>query len=105
MPRPLIPGSHVPSSPRTNIAGLLTNVVALNGGLRGPETQTDVLVPSPATLAHALGLAALALGVEEDVRLLLESALGLDGQFGCHDCGVVVSKGPIESSSASSYVV
>lgn len=71
-----------------HIAGLLTNVVALDGGLRGPEPKTDVLVPSPAALAHALGLAALTLGVEEDVRLLLESALGLDGQFGGHDCGI-----------------
>lgn len=64
----------------------LTNVVALNGVLGGPEAETDVLHPSPATLSSSLGLAALLLGVLEDVRLLLESALALDGQLGRHDC-------------------
>lgn len=61
----------------------LTNVAALNGGLGGTETQTDVLVPSPAVLARA-GSLDLGLGVQEDVRLLLESALGLDGKLGGH---------------------
>jgi hypothetical protein len=55
-----------------------TNVRALNGGLGRPEAQTDVLVPSPAALADSLALAAGLLVVEEDVRLLLESALALD---------------------------
>lgn len=55
-----------------------TNVRALNGGLGCPETETDVLVPSPAALANSLALAAGLLVVEEDVRLLLESTLALD---------------------------
>ena len=63
-----------------------TDVLALNGSLWGPESQTDVLVPSPTTLADSGGLL-LALGVQEDVWLLLESALALDSQFGGHDCG------------------
>lgn len=67
--------------------GSLTNVGAVNGGLGGPESKTDVLVPSPATLSGPLGLAALLLGVQEDVGLLLESALALDSQFGRHDRG------------------
>lgn len=66
---------NVPSqAPRAS----LTNVVALNGGPGSPEAQTDVLHPSPATLSSPLGLAALLLGVLENVRLLLESALALD---------------------------
>jgi hypothetical protein len=62
---------------------LLVDVVAVNGGLGGLETQTDVLVPSAAVLASAGSLADL-LGVLEDVRLLLVSALALDGKFGGH---------------------
>ena len=62
---------------------LLVDVGAVNGGLGGLETQTDVLVPSAAVLASAGGLADL-LGVLEDVRLLLVSALALDGKFGGH---------------------
>ena len=58
-----------------------TDVAALNGGLGGTETQTDILVPSSATLARS-GRLGLSLGVEKDVRLLLESALGLDCQLG-----------------------
>lgn len=64
-----------------------TDVVALDGGLRGTETQADILVPPPA-LGSLLALG-LGLRVQEDVRLLLESALGLDGQLGRHGCGVV----------------
>ena len=63
-----------------------TDVAALNGGLRGSETQTNVLVPSSATLARSGGLG-LGLRVLEDVRLLLESTLRLDGQLGGHGCG------------------
>jgi hypothetical protein len=61
-----------------------TDVAALNGGLGGSETQTDVLVPSSATLARSGGLG-LGLRVLEDVRLLLESTLRLDGQLGRPD--------------------
>ena len=68
-----------------------TNVVALNGGLWGLEAQSDVLVPSATSLASAGGLD-LNLGVEEDVWLLLEGALSLDGQFGGHFCGWWMSR-------------
>lgn len=44
--------------------------------------------PSPSVLARPRGLD-LGLGVEEDVRLLLESTLGLDGQLGSHLDGLV----------------
>jgi hypothetical protein len=62
-----------------------TNVAALNGGLGGSEAQTDVLVPSSASLARSSGLG-LDLGVLEDVRLLLVSTLRLDGKLGRHVC-------------------
>lgn len=64
-----------------------TDVRTLNGSLGGPEAQTDVLVPSLATLSTSLRLAA-GLLVLEDVRLLLVCALALHGQLGRHDCGV-----------------
>jgi len=67
----------------TSEGALLVDVAALNGGLRGSETQTNVLVPSSATLARSGGLG-LGLRVLEDVRLLLESTLRLDGQLGRH---------------------
>ena len=70
-----------------------TNVGTLNGGLWGSETKTDVLVPSSATLSNSAGLG-LRLRVEEDVRLLLERALRLDGQFGGHFCGCWMSQSP-----------
>jgi len=81
-----------------------TNVVALNGGLWGLETQTNVLVPSASSLAGSRGLD-LDLGVEEDVRLLLESALGLDGQFGGHFCGCWMSRLSIGGSRGNRLVV
>ena len=59
-----------------------TDVRTADGGGRGLEAQTDLLVPS--VLRTRLGLD---LRVEEDVRLLLESALVLDGEFGRHFCG------------------
>lgn len=59
-----------------------TNVAALDGSLGSTESQTNVLVPSPA-LSNALALC-LGLGVEEDVRLLLERTFRLDGQLGRH---------------------
>ena len=45
---------------------LLVDVGALNGGLGGTETQTNILIPSPGAgvLARAAGLVVL-----EDVRL------------------------------------
>lgn len=87
-----------------------TDVLALNGGLGGTETQTNILVPpalfpivscrsisryihpnlmeaTHATLARAPGLA---LGDKRDVRLLLESTLRLDGQLGSHFCGCLI---------------
>ena len=79
-----------------------TDVVAFNGVLRCPEAQTDVLVPSPATLSDSLGLAALSLRVEEDVWLFLERALALDCQFGRHDCGDEQSVMSGESEDTSS---
>lgn len=69
-----------------------TDVAALNGGLGGSETQTDVLVPSSATLARS-GALGLGLRVLEDVRLLLESTLRLDGQLGRPDAKVSDSFG------------
>lgn len=68
-----------------------TDVGALNGGLWGLEAQSDVLVPSATVLASAGGLD-LNLGVKEDVWLLLEGALSLDGQFGGHFCGWWMSR-------------
>ena len=64
-----------------------TDVVTLNRSLWCSEAQSNVLVPSSSTLSDA-GLG-LRLGVQEDVRLLLERALRLHGEFGGHDCGVV----------------
>ena len=60
-----------------------TDIVSLNGSLGGTEAETDILVPSPAALARPAALD-LGLGVLEDMRLLLESPLGLDGQLGGH---------------------
>lgn len=85
--------------------GLLTNVVALNGGPGSPEAQTDVLHPSPATLSSPLGLAALLLVVLENVRLLLESALALDSQFGGHDCCVLGNRSKLATMVYFSEVV
>lgn len=66
---------------------LLTDVVSLNGRLGRSETQTDIFVPSSATLSDSPALRSLGLVVEEDMRLLLVCALGLDGQLGRHGCG------------------
>lgn len=67
-----------------------------------PEAQSDVLVPSPATLSDLCRLRELraALVVEEDVRLLLVGALALDCQFGGHDCGGEQSSVVVEESCA-----
>lgn len=64
-----------------------TDVVSLNRGLGCPEAQSNVLVPSASSLADSARLG-LRLGVEEDVRLLLESALRLNSEFGGHGCGL-----------------
>lgn len=71
----------------TGEGALLVDVLSLNGGLGGTETQTNILVPPAATLARAPGLA---LGDKRDVRLLLESTLRLDGQLGSHFCGCLI---------------
>ena len=63
-----------------------TDIGTLDGGLGSTESQTNVLIPSPA-LSNLLALG-LGLGVLENVRLLLVSALRLDGQLGGHDCGM-----------------
>lgn len=73
-----------------------TYVGPFNRSLRRPESKTNVLVPSSSALADLLALGGFHFVVEEDVRLLLESPLGLHGQFGRHVCGTfstVVSKG------------
>jgi hypothetical protein len=67
----------------TGEGALLVDVAALDGGTGGTETQTDILIPSSSALARSGGLG-LGLGVLEDVRLLLESTLRLDGQLGRH---------------------
>lgn len=100
-------GVHIPARPCSR-----TDVVALNGSLGGLEAQTDILVPPLAGLAGT-GSLDLGLAVEEDcitttvsipcfpsrciepvlyrldrekltMRLLLESTLALDCQFGSH---------------------
>ena len=68
-----------------------TDVGALNGGLGGTETKTDILVPTAAG-ANLLALR-LRLGVDEDVRLLLERTFRLDGQLGRHCCENSVRRG------------
>ena len=88
--------SRKPSNSRRCFAR--TDVAALNGGLGGTETQTNILVPSSSALARS-GALGLGLGVQEDVRLLLESTLRLDGQFG--GPGATVSK--TQSSSTGRY--
>lgn len=67
----------------TGERALLVDVATLNGGLGGTETQTNILVPSASVLARS-GALGLGLGVQEDMRLLLESTLRLDGQLGRH---------------------
>lgn len=84
------------TSPRSRIRRTpsqcrLTNVGSLNGGLWGLESKTNILIPSAAVLASA-GRLDLDLGVKEDVWLLLEGALSLDGQFGGHFCGWWMSR-------------
>jgi len=68
----------------TGERALLVDVAAFNRILWCAESQSNVLVPSSSSLADSGGLG-LRLGVEEDMGLLLESPLGLNGQFGRHD--------------------
>ena len=63
-----------------------TDICSVNSSLRCLESQSDILEPSSSTLADSLALCSLALLVEENVRLLLESTFRLNGQLGRHDC-------------------
>ena len=85
----------LPSSRKSRklIERVHTDVASLNGGLWSAETQANVLVPSSASLSDLAALG-LNLRVGEDVRLLLERALRLDGQLGGHDC-----KGSVDNDS------
>lgn len=67
---------------------LLVDVGALNGGLGGAETQTDVLVPSPGAgvLAGTAGLVVL-----EDVRLSQRISIRTRG--GCRGWSAVPASG------------
>jgi hypothetical protein len=62
-----------------------TNIAAFNGSLRCAKSQTNIFVPSSATLSDSLALG-LGLGVEENMRLLLERTFRLDSQLGRHGC-------------------
>jgi len=62
---------------------LLVNVGALNGRLGRLEPQANVLVPSASPLPNS-ALCGTGLLSGEDVGLLLESTLRLDGKFGGH---------------------
>ncbi len=66
-----------------------TDVVSVDGECWSPESQSDVLVPSSSSRACAPALFGDVgcFVVEEDVRLLLESALALHCEFSGHDCG------------------
>jgi len=68
---------------------LLVDVGAFDGGLGGPEAETNVLVETSA-LAARLGGLDLGLGLETNVRLLEESTLALDSQLGGHFCDLSV---------------
>lgn len=67
-----------------------TNVGALDCGLRGPEAQSNIFVPSSPTLSNSCAFSSLCLLVDENMRLLLESALRLHRQFSRHVCWLVV---------------
>ena len=79
---------------------MCTNVCALNGGLWGLESQTNILIPSPSSLSDS-ALSRADLAGEEDMGLLLESTLRLHSQLGGHflggSCGVSLA-GVCESS-------
>lgn len=65
-----------------------TDIGAFDRGLGCPKAQSDVLVPSSATLSDfgALTPDFLRFGIRKDVWLFLVGALGLHSQFGRHDC-------------------
>lgn len=65
----------------TDKGALLVDVGTLDGLLGGLETKTDILIPTLGLLGD------LGLGVLEDMGLLLESTLRLDGELGRHDLG------------------
>ena len=81
---------------------MCTDVCALNGGLWGLESQTNVLIPSSSSLSDST-LSRADLAGEEDVGLLLESTLRLHCQLGGHFWIVwcVVSWRLLESSLGS----
>lgn len=75
-------GSSQDSSTDGNLASkgaLLVDIVTINGLLGGLETKADILIPTLSLLGD------LGLGVLEDMGLLLESALRLDGELCRHD--------------------
>lgn len=65
----------------TNEGALLVNVSTTDSLFGGLEAKTNLLVPP---LVAAVDLR---LGVIENVRLLLEGALRLDGKLSSHGCG------------------
>jgi hypothetical protein len=82
--------------------GGLTDVAALNCSLGRSETETNILEPSSATLSNLLRPRSLSgLVVEENVRLLLVGTLGLDCQFGSHDCGLWLTEKCVEEEMSS----
>lgn len=76
IPQPLLPTP-------TKTQSKLTDISPLNGVLGSLETQANILVPSPSSLTDPAVRGTGLIG-EKDVGLLLESPLGLDGQFGGH---------------------
>ena len=63
----------------------LTDVCAFNRRLWCPESQSNIFVPSSPSLPDLRALCALDFLVDEDVRLLLKSALRLHRQLGRHN--------------------
>lgn len=80
-PSSSIPNPLPPTPTKTQ--SKLTDISPLNGVLGSLETQANILVPSPSSLADPAVCGTSLVG-EKDVGLLLESPLGLDGQFGGH---------------------
>lgn len=73
----------------TDKGTLLVDVFAVDGLPGGLEAETDLLEPSLGLGSRLLD----ALGVGEDVRLLLERSVRLDDQFTRHDCWLVWDEG------------
>ena len=62
---------------------LHTDIAAINCGLRGPESQAYIFIPSPTPLPSAFALA-LDLRIEKNMRLLLIGTFALHSQLGSH---------------------